>query len=149
GGRMLWSAVGAAGIAAVPTIAVGLALRVATLDYLVGMSAFLPVVLILLTAAAVGSGADGFARWALMLAWGVLVFPVATIGPLLVTVGCSEPACRFADFAGAIPLFASSSAFVVLAWLPAVTPMDRLVLLRWSAAIGAVLAIWVAFIVWL
>ncbi|MEO8263518.1 MAG: hypothetical protein ABI566_13200 [Pseudolysinimonas sp.] len=116
--RMAWPALGAAVGTAVIVIAVGRLLGVASLEFLIGISALALPVLLLLEAAAVASGADAFARWLLMLSWGVVVFPVSALLPLLLTAGCLAPDCGFEDFGAALPLLVSSSAFVLLAWLP-------------------------------
>jgi len=150
GGRMVWPALGAALATAILTVGLGRALNVASLEFLIGISVFALPVLVLLEAAAIASGADRFGRWLLMLAWGLVVFPVSTIVPLLVTSGCFAPDCGFEDFGAGLPLIASSAAFVVPAWLPAGVH-ERLQLDRPSGrrAIAAVVLLWAAMIVWL
>ena len=76
--------------------------------------------LLLLEAAAIASGADRFARWLLMLVVGASSCSRSRRSvPLLLTAGCLAPDCGFEDFGAALPLLVSSSAFVLLAWLPA------------------------------
>lgn len=117
-GRMAWPALVAAAATAMVTIVAGWVLHAATLEFLVGIAAFALPVLLLLEAAAIASGADAFARWLLMLAWGVVVFPVSALVPLVLTSGCLAPDCGFEDFGAGLPLLISSSAFVLLARLP-------------------------------
>jgi Amt family ammonium transporter len=147
GGRMIWPAIVAAVFTTLVTSSVGLISGAARLDYLLGLSAFALPVLVLLEAAAIGSGADRLARWVLMLCWGLVVFPGAALIPLLVTDPCRFTGCGFEDFGGALPLFVSASAYVVLAWAPATSTSAPLV--RGSEAIAGVLGFWVAFVLWL
>lgn len=147
GGRMIWPALAGAVLTTLVTSALGLLSGAARLDYLLGLSAFALPVLVLLEAAAIGSGADRLARWVLMLAWGLVVFPGAALIPLVLTAPCRFTGCGFEDFGGALPLFVSASAYVVLAWAPAtgVAPPQ----VRGSEAIAGVLGFWIAFVVWL
>lgn len=147
GGRMIWPAIVAAVFTTLVTSSVGLISGAARLDYLLGLSAFALPVLVLLEAAAIGSGADRLARWVLMLCWGLVVFPGAALIPLLVTEPCRFTGCGFEDFGGALPLFVSASAYVVLAWSPAISTSAAQV--RGSEAIAGVLGFWVAFVLWL
>lgn len=149
-GRMPWPALAAGLAAAALTIVIGRAAGAASLEFLIGVSAFTLPVLVLLEAAAIASGADRFARWLLLLAWGLLVFPAATIVPLVATRGCLAPECGFEDFGGALPLIVSSSAFVLLAWLPAGVH-ERAEPRRPSSrrVIAAIVLLWLATIVWL
>jgi ammonia channel protein AmtB len=119
GSRMPWSAVAVAASTAALTIAIGSLTGAASLPFLIGVSTFTLPVLVLLDAAAIASGADRFARRLLLLVWGLVVFPVAFLVPLLATRGCLAPECGFEDFGGALPLIVSSSAYLLLAWLPA------------------------------
>lgn len=147
GGRMVWPAIAGAVLTSGVTTVAGLLTGVARLDYLLGLSAFTLPVLVLLEAAAIGSGADRLARWVLMLTWGLIVFPVAAILPLALTNACRLTGCGFVDFGGALPLFVSASAYVLLAWSPAgggIPPQ-----IGGSEALAAVLGFWVAFTVWL
>jgi len=150
GAGMLWSALGAAAVGALLTIGLGRALGIASWDYLIGICAFAVPVLVLLEAAAIGSGADRTGRWILILGWGAIVFPLAALVPLGLTAACAGTDCELEDFGGALPLLVSSSAFVLLAWLPAgVTeradpdPQDN------RRAMVALLVLWAAFVVWL
>lgn len=150
GGRMLWPALAAAVVSALLTIGVGRVFAIASWDYLVGICAFAVPVLVLLEAAAVGSGADRTGRWILMLGWGAIVFPAAALVPLLATAACAGTDCELEDFGGGLPLLVSSSAFVLLAWLPAGVieradpdPQDN------RRAMLALLVFWAAFVVWL
>jgi Amt family ammonium transporter len=150
GGRMLWPALGAAAVAALLTIGLGRAFSIASWDYLIGLCAFAVPVLVLLEVAAIGSGADRAGRWILMLGWGAIVFPVAALVPLWLTAGCAGTDCELEDFGGGLPLLVSSSAFVLLAWLPAGVleradpdPHDN------RRAMLGLLVFWVAFVVWL
>ena len=150
GGRMLWSALGAAAISALLTIGLGRVFDIASWDFLIGMCAFAVPVLVLLEAAAIGSGADRTGRWILMLAWGGIVFPLAALVPLWLTAACAGTDCELEDFGGVLPLLVSSSAFVLLAWLPAGVleradpdPHDN------RRAMLALLVLWAAFVVWL
>jgi ammonium transporter, Amt family len=147
GGRMVWPAIAAALLTTLVTSVVGLLSGAARLDYLLGISAFALPVLVLLEAAAIGSGADRVARWVLMLAWGLVVFPGAALIPLIVTEPCRFTGCGFEDFGGALPLFVSAAAYVVLAW----SPPDAVVApqVRGSEAIAGVLGFWFAFALWL
>lgn len=147
GGRMVWPAVVAAALTTVVTTSIGMLTEIARLDYLLGISAFTLPVLVLLEAAAISSGADRLARWVLMLAWGLIVFPGATLIPLLVTEQCRLDGCGIVDFGGALPLFVSSAAYVLLAWSPPkAVPVTQV---RGSEAIAGVLGFWMAFAVWL
>ncbi|WP_309708088.1 hypothetical protein [Pseudolysinimonas sp.] len=147
GGRMIWPAIAAAALTALVTTSLGLLTDAARLDYLLGISAFTLPVLVLLEAAAIGSGADRVARWVLMLAWGLIVFPGAALIPLLITEPCRFDGCGIVDFGGALPLFVSSAAYVVLAWSPPdVGPLPQV---RGSEAIAGVLGFWIAFALWL
>ena len=150
GAGMLWSALGGAAVGALLTIGLGRALGIASWDYLIGICAFAVPVLVLLEAAAIGSGADRTGRWILILGWGAIVFPLAALVPLGLTAACAGTDCELEDFGGALPLLVSSSAFVLLAWLPAgVTeradpdPQDN------RRAMVALLVLWAAFVVWL
>jgi hypothetical protein len=147
GGRMIWPAIVAALLTTLVTTVLGLLAGVARPDYLLGISAFALPVLVLLEAAAIGSGADRLARWVLMLAWGLVVFPGAALIPLVVTAPCRLSGCGFEDFGGALPLFVSASAYVLLAW----TPPDAVAVppVRGSEAIAGVLGFWLAFALWL
>ncbi|MEP6842674.1 MAG: hypothetical protein ABJA11_04080 [Pseudolysinimonas sp.] len=149
-GRMLWPALGAAAVSALLTIGVGRAFSIASWDYLIGICALAVPVLVLLEAAAIGSGADRTGRWILMLAWGSIVFPLAALVPLWLTDACAGTDCELQDFGGGLPLVVSSSAFVLLAWLPAGVveradpdPRDN------RRAMLALLVFWLAFVVWL
>lgn len=149
-GRMLWPALGAAAVGALLTIGLGRVFALASWDYLIGLCAFAVPVLVMLEAAAIGSGADRIGRWILMLAWGAIVFPVAALVPLWLTAGCAGTDCELEDFGGGLPLLVSSSAFVLLAWLPAGVieradpdPHDN------RRAMLSLLVFWIAFVVWL
>ncbi len=147
GGRMIWPAIVAAALTTFVTTSIGMLTDIARLDYLLGISAFTLPVLVLLEAAAIGSGADRVARWVLMLAWGLIVFPGAALIPLLVTEPCRFSGCGIVDFGGALPLFVSSAAFVLLAWSPPqAVPVTQV---RGSEAIAGVLGFWIAFALWL
>lgn len=148
GGRMVWPALGASVAAAVVTIGVGVAAGAGSPAFLIGLAAFAPPVLVLLEAIAILAGADRAARWVLMLAWGVVVFPVATVVPLRLIEDCLDVACRFEDFGGALPLFLSASAFVILAWVPG-TGAGPTRGVRGLPAAAAIVGFWAAFAVWL
>jgi hypothetical protein len=149
-GRMAWPALAAWVATAGVTIASGTAFGLAPVVFLVGIVGFALPLLLLLEAAAVASGADAFARWLLMLSWGVVVFPVSALVPLAITADCLASDCGFEDFGAGLPLLVSSSAFVLLAWLPAGvherTGLDRVSNRR---GIVAGLVLWVAAAVWL
>jgi ammonium transporter, Amt family len=150
-GRMVWAAVGATGVTIVVTVVAGALLGAAPVSFLLGISVFALPVLVLIETAAVASGADRFARWLLMLVWGVGVFPVVALAPLVATRNCLSPDCRFEDFGGGLPLVISAAAFVVLAWLPAgvhehPAAMDARAGRR---AVVAIAVVWVSFGVWL
>ena len=147
GGRMIWPALGAAALTMLVTSVAGALSGVARLDYLLALSAFTLPVLVLLEAAAIGAGADRLARWALMLTWGVVVFPAAALVPLALTAPCRFTGCAFVDFGGALPLFVSASAFVLLAWSP--RRPRSLPIPRGQEALAGVLGFWVAFALWL
>jgi len=149
-GRMLWPALGGAAVSALLTIGLGRAFTIASWDYLIGICSFAVPVLLLLEAAAIASGADRVGRWILMLGWGAIVFPLAALVPLWLTAGCAGTDCELEDFGGVLPLLVSSSAFVLLAWLPAGVieradpdPHDN------RRAMVALLVLWAAFVVWL
>jgi ammonia channel protein AmtB len=150
GDRMPWTAAVVALAAAALSIVVGRLSGAASLEFLIGVSVFALPVLLLLDAAAIASGADRFARRLLLLAWGVVVFPASLLIPLLVTRDCLALECGFEDFGGGLPLIVSSSAFVILAWLPAgvheraepARPSSRRVVV-------AVALLWLAVIGWL
>ena len=150
GGGMLWPALGAAVVGALLTVGLGRVFAVASWDYLIGICAFAVPVLVLLEAAAAASGADRVGRWTLMLGWGAIVFPLAALVPLWLTAACAGTDCELEDFGGGLPLLVSSSAFVLLAWLPAGVieradpdPHDN------RRAMLGLLVVWVAFVVWL
>ena len=150
GGRMPWRALAVAAAATVITTAIGRLVNAASFEFLIGISVFTLPVLVLLEAAAVASGADRLAGRLLLVAWGVVVFPASAIVPLLATRGCLAPDCGFKDFGGALPLIVSSSAFLILAWLPAgvheraepTRPSSRRVIV-------SVALLWLATIAWL
>lgn len=147
GGRMIWPAIVAAALTTLVTTCVGVLTDAARLDYLLGISAFTLPVLVLLEAAAIGSGADRFARWVLMLVWGLVVFPGAALIPLLLTESCQYSGCEIIDFGGALPLFVSSAAYVLLAWSPPdVGPLPQV---GGNAAIAGVIGFWIAYALWL
>lgn len=150
GGRMVWPALGAAAAGALLTIGLGRVFDIAPLEYLIGISAFAVPMLVLLEAAAIGSGADRTGRWALMLAWGVIVYPLAALLPLWLTASCAGADCELEDFGGALPLLVSSSAFVLLAWLPAGV-IERPMADPHShrRAMVALLVLWFAVVLWL
>jgi Amt family ammonium transporter len=150
GDRMPWPALAVAIGAAALTIVIGRLVGAASLEFLIGVSVFTLPVLVLLEAAAIASGADRFARWLILIVWGLVVFPAATIVPLLATGGCLAPECGFEDFGGALPLIVSSSAFVLLAWLPAGVH-ERAEPRRPSRrrVIAAVALLWIATVAWL
>lgn len=146
-GRMIWPALGAAAVTTLVTSVAGAVSGLARLDYLLALSAFALPVLVLLEAAAIGSGADRLARWVLMLTWGVVVFPAATLLPLAATEPCRFSGCSIVDFGGALPLFVSAGAFVLLAGAPPSAVAPRPV--GGSEAIAGVLGFWFAFALWL
>lgn len=150
GARMPWSALAVAFAAAVIVVVVGRQLGAASLEFLIGVSAFALPVLVLLRAAAVASGGGRLVRWIVLLVWGLVVFPVALLVPLLATADCLAPDCGFEDFGGALPLVVAAAAFVLLTgllaakrgrWEP-VWPSTR----RTVVAIGL---LWLASVVWL
>jgi len=149
-GRMVWPALGAAVATVVVTVGAGRLVGAGSWDFLTGMAIFALPVLVLLEGAAIASGADAFARWVLMLVWGVVIFPVAALVPLVLTAGCLAADCGFEDFGAGLPLLVSSAAFVLLAWLPAGVhervEFDRLSSRRAGLA-GLVL--WIATATWL
>jgi hypothetical protein len=147
GDRMVLPAIVAAALTTLVTTSLGMISGAARLDYLLGISAFTLPVLVLLEAAAIGSGADRVARWALMLAWGLIVFPAATLIPLLATGSCRFDGCGIVDFGGALPLFVSSAAYVLLAWSPpGARPLPQV---GGGEAIAGVIGFWIAFAIWL
>ena len=147
GGRLVLPALAAAGLTTAVTSVLGALSGAARLEYLLALSAFTAPVLVLLEAAAISRGARRRARWILMLAWGVVVFPGATLLPLVLTASCRFSGCGIADFGGALALFVSASAFVLPAWAPRgeAASID----IRASAAVAGVLGFWVAFVIWL
>lgn len=147
GGRMIWPALGAAALTALLTAGLGAATGVARLDYLLGLCAFALPVLVLLEAAAIAAGAGSLGRWVLMLGWGLIVFPAATLLPLAVTEACRFSGCAFIDFGGALPLFVSASAYVLLASRPPRGTETSVV--AGSEALAGVVGFWLAFVVWL
>ncbi|MEO5533709.1 MAG: hypothetical protein ABIR17_01090 [Pseudolysinimonas sp.] len=146
-GRMVWPAIAAAILTTAVTTLLGMLTGAARLDYLLGISAFTLPVLVLLESAAIASGANRVARWVLMLTWGLIVFPVAAVLPLVLTNPCRLSGCGFTDFGGALPLFVSASAYVLLAWSPGVGRTQPQI--GGPAALVAALGFWVAFAVWL
>ena len=146
GGRMVWPAIVAAILTTGVTTFVGTLTDVARMDYLLGLSAFALPVLVLLEAAAIGAGSHALGRWVLMLGWGLIVFPGAALLPLVITEPCRLSGCGFTDFGGALALFASASAYVLLAGRSPQTPPP---LVGGTEAIAAVLGFWVMFAIWL
>jgi Amt family ammonium transporter len=104
----------------------------------------------LLLATADGSGADTVARWTLVLAWAVVVFPAAVIVPPLISTRCTALECSIEDFGGALALLISSGSLVLLAWLPAgLAPGRELDRGTWRSVGGPVLLLWLGFAIWL
>lgn len=147
GGRLVVPALAAAVLTTALTAGLGAATGAARLDYLLGLCAFTLPVLVLLEAAAIGMGAGPRARWVLMLAWGLIVFPAATLLPLVLTAPCRYSGCGIADFGGALALFASASAFVLPAWAPGGTAPA--VEVGGRDALAGMLGFWFAFVIWL
>lgn len=149
-GRIAWPALAATAAAAVVIIALGRLLGLESLEFLIGIALFALPVLLLLEAAAIASGADMFARWLLMLSWGIVVLPVSALVPLALTRGCLAPSCGFEDFGAGLPLTVSAAAFVLLARLPSGVheraPLDRA---SGRRILIAGLLFWVAAAVWL
>jgi len=145
-----WPALVATAAAATVVLALGLGFRLGTLDFLLGVAFFALPVLLLLEAAAIASGADTFARWLLMLGWGVIVFPGALLVPLALTAGCLAPECGFEDFGAGLALTVSPAAYVLLSHLP-VGVRERAPLDRASSRriLTAGLLFWAAAAVWL
>lgn len=150
GSGIPWSAAAAWVATATLTIGIGSLTGAASLPFLIGIAAFTLPVLVLLEAAAAASGADRFARWLLLLVWGLVVFPVAFLVPLLATRDCLAPECGFEDFGGGLPLVVASSAYLLLAWLPAGVH-ERAEPSRPSSrrVVAAVALLWLATIAWL
>ncbi len=150
GSRMPWGALATTAASTILTVAVGWLLGAASIEFLIGVSVFALPVLVLLEAAAIASGADRFARWLVMVVWGLVVFPGALLVPLIATAGCLAPECGFEDFGASLPLVVSSSAFVLLAWLPAGVH-ERSETARPSSrrAVAATAMLWFAMIAWL
>jgi hypothetical protein len=148
--RMLWPALIATAASGILTVVVGRVTGLGSLEFLIGIAAFALPVVLLLESSAAASGADAFARRLLMLVWGLVVFPVSALVPLALTSGCLAPDCGFEDFGAALPLLVSSSAFVLLAWLPeGVHERVRLDRVSGRRAIVAGLVLWVASATWL
>jgi ammonia channel protein AmtB len=83
--------------------------------------------------------------WALVLTWGLVVFPVCAVVPPLVFGLCEASECRVEDFGGGLALLVSSAASVLLAWrVPGVGARES-----WVRFALPVSAIWVAGGVWL
>jgi Amt family ammonium transporter len=149
-GRMVWPALGAAAVSALLTIGLGRTFDIAPLEYLIGIAGFAVPILVLLEAAAIGSGATRTGRWILMLVWGAIVLPLSALVPLWLTAACAGTDCELEDFGGALPLLVSSSAFVLLAWLPAgVVERAEVDPHSIRRATLALLVLWVAVVVWL
>lgn len=147
GGRMVLPALGAAAATTAITATIGALSGTARVDYLLGLCAFTPPVLVLLEAAAIAIGAGRVGRWVLMLSWGLIVFPLATLLPMALTEPCRFGGCGISDFGGALALFVSASAFVLFAWRRPGTPDT--VDVRGTEAVAGVLGFWVAFVIWL
>lgn len=147
-GRMVWPALGAAALTTLATSLLGTLAGVAHLHYLLALCAFALPVLVLLEAAAITFGAGRAGRWVLMLLWGLVVFPGAVLIPLLLTEPCRYSGCALTDFGGALPLFVSASAFVLLAWSPAGDAASAPAVGRGRATLG-ILGFWIAFVIWL
>lgn len=149
-GRIAWPALAATAAAAVVVIGLGRALALGSWEFLIGITVFTLPVLLLLEAAAFASGADGFARWTLMLGWGVVVFPATALVPFALTSGCFAPDCGFEDFGAGLPLTVSAAAYVLLARVPAGVheraPRDRA---SGRRVVLAGLLFWIATAVWL
>ncbi|MGN6501662.1 MAG: hypothetical protein ACTHKX_02015 [Pseudolysinimonas sp.] len=149
-GRIAWPALAATAAAAVVVIGLGRALALGSWEFLIGITVFTLPVLLLLEAASFASGADGFARWTLMLGWGVVVFPATALVPFALTSGCFAPDCGFEDFGAGLPLTVSAAAYVLLARVPAGVheraPRDRA---SGRRVVLAGLLFWIATAVWL
>ncbi len=144
-----WPALVGTALATVVTTTVGSLLEVGTLDYFIGVSLGTLPVLVFLLATADGSGADTIARWTLVLAWAVVLFPAAVIVPPLISSRCTALECTIEDFGGALALLISSGALALLAWLPAgVAPGRELERGTWKSLGAPVLLLWLGFIVW-
>jgi ammonium transporter, Amt family len=150
GPRIPWGALAVTAATAVLTVAAGRLLGAASAEFLIGVSIFALPVLVLLEAAAIASGADRFARVLVMLVWGLVVFPGSLLVPLIATGDCLAPDCGFEDFGAALPLVVSSSAFVLLAWLPAgVHERSETARPSGGRAFAATAMLWLAMIAWL
>ena len=149
GPRMPWAALVVAVASAILTVAAGRALDAGSLEFLIGVSVFALPVLVLLEAAAIASGAMGAWRWLVILGWGLIVFPLTFLVPVLATSACLAPECGFEDFAGALPLVVSSGAYMVLAWLPAAGRRSDVARLSSRRTVIAVGVLWLASVAWL
>lgn len=149
-GRMLWPALTAAVLGASLTIGIGVAADLDAPFFFVAISAFAVPILVLMEAAAIGSGASARGRWLLMLTWGALIFPLAALVPIWATLACAGSDCELQDFGGVLPLLVSSSAFVLLAWLPAgVAEAPLATAVSGRRAAGAILLLWLAVVGWI
>lgn len=83
--------------------------------------------------------------WALVLTWGVVVFPACAVVPPLIFGSCAASECRVEDFGGGLALLVSSSASVLLAW----RAPGGVVRENWRRFALPVLVVWVAGAFWL
>jgi len=149
-------AVAAAVGAAVLTAGVGGWLRADTPEFLVASSAAVaPLAVLLGVAAEEAAPVQPAAGWWLVGLWSLLVYPVCAIVPPLLLAGCAASECRVADFAGGLPLLASSAAMLLVAGGRPSGPHPlgmHHVGERpggWRRLVGPVLLIWAAAALWI
>jgi len=134
-----------AGAASV-TVSAGVLTGADTAAYFLASSFAVAPLSVLLGAAAQEArpGRRGVA-WALVLVWGLVVFPVCSVVPPLVFELCGASECRVEDFGGGLALLVSSAASVLLAWrAPADTVRES-----WARFALPVLVVWLAGALWL
>lgn len=83
--------------------------------------------------------------WALVLVWGVVVFPLCAVVPPLVFRMCGSSECRVEDFGGALALLVSAAVSVLLAWRAPAPGAGE----SWRRFALPVTAIWGAGALWL
>ncbi|HWH27001.1 MAG TPA: hypothetical protein VNT53_10205 [Pseudolysinimonas sp.] len=150
---MSWPAV-ALGVASCVVTVGGGALAGLPLAFPLGLGFWAIPTSVALASASAALGFSGRFAWAPMTGWALLVFPSTALVTMAVASGCGEASCRIDDFGGALPLAFTAVAFLLVSRSAGIRmPSDP-----WTAhptanrpivQILAVLALWVAFILWL
>lgn len=107
--------------------------------------ALVPVALLVDGAAEEAAPGQSVVAWTLVLVWAGIVYPLAAIAPSVVFAGCEDGECRVEDFGGALALFVSAAASVMLAWRAPSSDARE----GWGRFALPAVAIWASGAVWL